>query len=46
MFSFGIAELDAARRWGGERSPDEFAAFIARVTAKWRMVAGATGSRK
>jgi tripartite-type tricarboxylate transporter receptor subunit TctC len=41
-----IAKLETAQfePFGG--SPGEFAAFIARETAKWRMVAEATGLRK
>lgn len=41
-----VAKLTAAQFEPLGGSPDEFAAFIARETAKWRMVAEATGLRK
>jgi tripartite-type tricarboxylate transporter receptor subunit TctC len=41
-----VSKLTAAQFEPLGGSPDEFAAFIARETAKWRMVAEATGLRK
>ena len=41
-----IAKLEAAQFEALGGSPGDFAAFIARETAKWRMVAEATGLRK
>jgi tripartite-type tricarboxylate transporter receptor subunit TctC len=41
-----IAKLTAAQFEALGGSPSDFAAFIARETAKWRMVAEATGLRK
>ena len=41
-----ISKLEAAQFEAFGGSPADFAAFIARETAKWRMVAEATGLRK